>query len=180
VVVSKLSILERLTAATEGFARPVDYSRRAPYRRPPSPYLSLQWLGVFMTSHALGPAYAVTLEVKGRRTGKPRSTVLVLTDYDSQQYFVSLAGESEWVRNVRAARGRAVIRRRRVRRVRLAEVPEEQRPPIIREYLRTAGIRSPQAEESRSRHYFGVSRKASLEEIRAIAARYPVFRVASG
>jgi deazaflavin-dependent oxidoreductase (nitroreductase family) len=173
------SILGRLASATEGFARPVDYSRISPYRRPPSPYLSLQWLGVFMTSHALGPAYAVTVEVKGRRTGKPRRTVLVLTDYEGQDYLVSLAGESEWVRNVRAARGRAAIHRGRVRRVILVEVPEEQRPPIIREYLRTAGLRTPKAEESRSRHYFGVSSKASMEEIRAIAGRYPVFRVIS-
>jgi hypothetical protein len=46
----------------------------------------------------------VTLEVPGRKSGKPTRISLSRTDYGGYSYFVSLAGESGWVRNVRAAR----------------------------------------------------------------------------
>jgi hypothetical protein len=43
-------------------------------------------------------------------SGTPRSTVVVRTRSAGQDYLVGLAGESEWVRNVRAAGGQAVLR----------------------------------------------------------------------
>lgn len=51
----------------------------------------------------------VTLEVVGRKSGKPRRVSLSRTEYAGRMYFVSLAGESEWVRNVRAAAGNTVL-----------------------------------------------------------------------
>ena len=45
----------------------------------------------------------ITLQVKGRASGRSRSSVLVLTEYNGQSYVVSMLGEkSEWIRNVRA------------------------------------------------------------------------------
>ncbi len=155
--------------------RPVDYSRRTLYRRPPALYRHLQGLGVLLISHGLGPGYAVTLDVRGRRSGRIRHTVLVRTTHQGGEYLVSLAGESEWVRNVRAAGGRAVIRRREVRAVRLIELSVEERPPIIREYLLRGGrLAAPDLE---ARSYYGLSPKPSLEEILAVADHYPVFRI---
>ncbi|HET7874562.1 MAG TPA: hypothetical protein VFN71_03480 [Methylomirabilota bacterium] len=71
--------LRRLAAATEGIGRSVDYSRRTAYRRPPALYRHIQWLGVLLTSLGLVPETVVTLEVGGRRSGKPRRTVVVRT-----------------------------------------------------------------------------------------------------
>lgn len=159
----------------EGIVRPVDYSRRTLYRRPPALYRHLQGLGVLLISRGLGPDYAVTLEVRGRRSGRTRRTVLVRTTYQGAQYLVSLAGESEWVRNVRAAVGSAVIRRGQARAVDLVELPIEERPPIIREYLHREGRLTAPDREARS--YYGLSPNPSLEEIRAVAAHYPVFRI---
>jgi len=91
---------------------------------------------------------------------------------------VALAGESQWVRNVRAAAGRAVIRRRTAHRVRLQELPPEKRPEVISEYLRRGLQRSgAKATAKQARYYFGLNPDASVEEIRAIADYYPVFRV---
>ena len=45
---------------------------------------------------------------------------------------------SDWVKNVEAAQGDAVIRRGRRRRVHLVAVLPEQRAPILREYVRIA------------------------------------------
>jgi len=164
----------RLIAALSGLIAPVDYSSPAAYRRPPALYRHLQWLGWLLTSHGWVPDFVVLLEVPGRRTGKLRRTVLVRTVHAGREYLVALAGESEWVRNVRAAEGRVVIRRGRPRRVTLVELPCAERPPIIREYLCGSGRRAGSREAQR---YFGVSRDPSPEEIGPIVERYPVFEI---
>jgi deazaflavin-dependent oxidoreductase (nitroreductase family) len=166
--------MTRLKAATQGIGRPVDYSGRTAYRRPPALYRSMQWLGVLLTSLGLVPETVVTLEVRGRRSGRLRRAVVVRATYQNQLYLVALAGESEWVRNVRAAAGQAVIRQRGTRKVRLVEVPADERPPIIQAYLHRAGWSSPSQE---ARHYFGLRPNPSLEEIRPLVDRYPVFRI---
>jgi hypothetical protein len=98
----------------------------------------------------------------------------VRTTYQGEHYLVALAGESEWVRNVRAAAGQAVIRHRGTRRVSLVEVPADERPPIIQAYVHRAGWSSPSQE---ARHYFGLRPDPSLEEIQPLVDRYPVFRI---
>jgi hypothetical protein len=107
----------------------------------------------------------VTLEVRGRRTGRATSTPLVVAPVDGQRYLVALRGEGTgWVRAVRAAGGRAVLRHGRREPVRLEEVPAAARPPVIRRYLelvpgRRADRAAPEAEGPR------------------LAADVPVFRV---
>jgi len=51
----------------------------------------------------------VTLETTGRKSGKPIQISLSRTDWGGGSYFVSLGGESNWMRNVRAAGGKAVV-----------------------------------------------------------------------
>src|SRR3972149_1720501 len=82
------------------------------------------------------------------------------------------AGGAEWVRNVRAAGGEAVIRHRGRRSVRLEEVAAEQRAPILRKYLGENAM-------STKRH-FGVDPKADVAEFAAVAGRHPAFRVIEG
>jgi deazaflavin-dependent oxidoreductase (nitroreductase family) len=155
------------------------YSSSGRYRPPPRWYTRLQWLGFALTWLGLSPGYVVTLEVPGRRSGVIRRTNLVLLNHDGEQYLVALAGESQWVRNVRAAGGRVVLGRRRQRRAAtLVEVPAKDRAPVIRAYLLRAGRRpgsAPVAHEARD--YFGVSSDLALAEIGSVADRYPVFRV---
>jgi deazaflavin-dependent oxidoreductase (nitroreductase family) len=167
-------IVKRLETATQGIGRSVDYTQRTTYRRPPALYRHIQWLGVFLASHGLVPESVVVLEVRGRRSGNPRRTVIVRTAYGGDQYLVALAGESEWVRNVRAASGRAVIRHGHAQAVDLVEIPADDRPPIIWAYLHRTGWSSPSNE---ARHYFGLNPEASLDEIRSVVDRYPVFRI---
>jgi hypothetical protein len=86
---------------------------------------------------------------------------------------VALAGESEWVRNVRAVGGHVVLGRRDRRAATLVEVPPEERPEVLHAYLR----RSPRRRAEVARHYFGVGADPSHEDLLAVADRYPVFRV---
>ena len=86
------------------------------------------------------PRRWVVLEVPGRRTGTVTRFPLGMADLDSQWYLVSMLGENcNWVKNVRAAGGRAMLRRgRRVFSCRLLELPVEQRPRVIKRYLQKA------------------------------------------
>jgi deazaflavin-dependent oxidoreductase (nitroreductase family) len=163
-----------------GLFKPVDYARsRDKYRPPPDLYRRLsRRIGPAVTSLGLSPRDIITLEVPGRRSGVIRRTVMVQVACDGDHYVVALAGESEWVRNVRAAGGRAVIGRRERHAARLVEVPPPQRAPVIHAYLHRWGRRpGSKAMASEARCYFGVGADASAEEIQGVAEHYPVFRI---
>ena len=60
--------------------------------------------------HALGlaPNYLVTLEVRGRQSGRPIHLPLVVAVVAGERYLVSMLGaNANWVRNVQAAGGKA-------------------------------------------------------------------------
>ncbi len=121
--------------------------------------------------HALGvaPNYLVTLEVTGRRSGRTISFPLVMAVVDGERYLVSMLGaDAAWVRNVRAAGGQAVLRHGRTERVRLEEVPVEQRSRVLKAYLQRAPGAQP---------HVPIDKDAPLEEFEAIAAQFPVFHV---
>lgn len=111
----------------------------------------------------------VKLEVPGRRTGRLVSFPLVVADYAGERYLVAMLGEkANWVHNVRANDGKAVLRHGRREDIRLEEVDPGERAPILRRYLALA---------PGGRAHFPVDRHASLEEFDRIAAGFPVFRI---
>jgi hypothetical protein len=120
----------------------------------------------------------VTLEVRGRRSGKPMRVSLSRTDHAGQQYFVSLAGESDWVRNVRSAGGKATVISGRRMPVHLEEISLEERAPVLLAYVQKRAFThsGPQA----ARHFFGLGPNPNLEEMQALADRYVVFRIVPG
>jgi hypothetical protein len=125
------------------------------------------WAIVF----ALGllPRRWITLEVAGRRSGRTVRFPLGMADWHGQWYLVPMLGDQcNWVRNVRAAGGRATIRRRRRVGCRLVEVPASERPAILRRYLEQV---------PGARPHIPVDRHASRAEFEAIAPLYPVFLV---
>ena len=116
------------------------------------------------------PRRWVTLEVPGRRSGRVTRFPVGMADTGGHWYVVSMLGECNWVRNVRAAGGRATLRRRRARPVRLVEVPAEERAPVLRRYV----MKVPGA-----RPHIPVGRHEPTEAFQKIAADYPVFQVVS-
>ena len=139
------------------------------YRRPTKVTRAMNRVVGWLASRGLMPSDTITLEVKGRRSGMTRSSVVTWVEQGEGRYLVSPRGETEWVRNVRAAAGDAAVRRRGSQKVRLEEVPAEERAPIIKAYL----VKTAKA----TRQHFGVDPKAEIEEFEAIAARHPVFRI---
>jgi deazaflavin-dependent oxidoreductase (nitroreductase family) len=117
----------------------------------------------------LPPKFMAVLEVPGRKSGNRRSNPVVIATVDGSRYLVSMLGPgSEWVKNVEAAHGDAVIRQGRRRPVHLLRVSPEQRAPVLREYVRIA---------TSGRQHFPVAVDAPLADFEAIAERYPVYRI---
>lgn len=75
-----------------------------------------------------------TLTVPGRKTGTPRSTPVSPYEVNGQRYVVGGHVGLDWVKNARAAGTGVLARGRRSERVRLVDLPEAQRGPILREF----------------------------------------------
>ena len=83
--------------------------------------------------YALGvaPNYLVTLEVRGRRSGRTIALPLVMVVAGGERYLVSMLGEgANWVRNVRAAGGDAALRHGSREEVRLEELAVDRRARV--------------------------------------------------
>ncbi len=123
--------------------------------------------------HSLGvfPNYMVTLEVVGRKSGKTVSLPLAMTIVNGERYLVSMLGaNTNWVKNIRAAGGNAVLRHGISESVHLVEVETNRRAPILKAYLQIA---------PGARPHFAISKDASIAEFERIASNYPVFKVES-
>lgn len=124
------------------------------------------WDGAFRLG--LLPERWVSLEVRGRRTGRVTRFPLGMADVGGQWYLVSMLGECNWVANVRAAAGAATLRRRRARQVTLVLIPVDQRAAVLKRYVEKV---------PGGRPHIPVDRHEPVEAFETIAADYPVFRV---
>jgi hypothetical protein len=125
--------------------------------------------GAAVCALGIAPNYMVTLQVPGRRTGRSVRLPLVMVALDGERYLVSMLGEDvNWVRNVRAARGRVTLRHGRSEDVKLEEVDLEYRAPVLKDYLgRAPGARA----------HLPVHKGATLAEFERVSPLFPVFRV---
>jgi F420H(2)-dependent quinone reductase len=159
-------------AGPRGPVRRLHQVKRWMYRggRPQALARSANRLAAFLYAFGLAsPGNSMTLEVAGRRTGRSISVPVVVADHDGERYLVSMLGEhANWVQNVRAAHGAAVLRRNGAVGVRLVEVEPADRAPILRRYLAAA---------PGARPHIPVDRDAPLADFVRIADRYPVFRI---
>ncbi|OBK10374.1 nitroreductase/quinone reductase family protein [Mycobacterium asiaticum] len=112
------------------------------------------------------------LRVRGRISGRPRSVVINLLTVDGVDYVVSPRGNTQWVRNVRAAGVVETGPRWRRRRNTVREVADDAKPEILRRYL--------------ARWYWQVkgfvgevTPQSTDDELRAAAGRIPVFALAA-
>jgi hypothetical protein len=81
-----------------------------------------------------------------------------------------LGDNAQWVRNVRAAGGKAVLRSGGYENVLLEEIPADERAPLLKAYLHAA---------PGARPHVPVDMNAPIVEFEKIVADYPVFRVTS-
>jgi hypothetical protein len=80
-----------------------------------------------------------TLAVRRRRTGEIQRVAVFPVEFEGARYLVSARGESDWVRNLRAAGEAELGERASTERIDATEVPVAERPPIIAAYQDRAG-----------------------------------------
>ena len=110
------------------------------------------------------------LEVRGRRTGELRSTPVNVLTVDGVRYLVAPRGTTEWVRNVRSAGTCRLRVGRRVEDVSVLELTDEQKPVILRSYLKRWKWEVAQ-------FFNGIGPTATDEQLLKVAPGYPVFRL---
>jgi deazaflavin-dependent oxidoreductase (nitroreductase family) len=110
------------------------------------------------------------LSVRGRTSGQIRHTVVNLLTVDGTEYLVAPRGTTQWVRNLRAAGGGTLRVGRRTTDFDAAEIGDDDKLDILRAYLRAWAWEV-------GRFFEGLSADSSDEDVRGVAADFPVFRV---
>lgn len=112
------------------------------------------------------------LRVRGRKSGQWRSTPVNLLTVDGQRYLVAPRGETQWVRNLRAAGGGQLRVGRRSEAFTAVELDDAVKPVVLREYLRRWAFEV-------GKFFDGLDKHATDEQLREIAPGLPVFQVIS-
>ena len=124
----------------------------------------------WLTRHGISLLGSRVLSVPGRKSGRVQQVPVNLLERDGRRYLVAIRGNTQWVRNVRAAGGARLQVGRRVEEVRLRELPVEERVPVLRRYLARWGWEVGQFIE-------GLSKKSTDAELLAAAPGIPAFEV---
>jgi hypothetical protein len=129
--------------------------------------------------------FAILL-VPGRSTGRPIHTPLVVFPDGENRYLVASYGVVNWVRNLRAASGRAeLVCRRRSQRITAIELPPQQGAPILRHSLVSGPPGIPRLVVRLYRRlmvlpYLDVQMDSPLEEFERSVSTHPVFLIEPG
>jgi deazaflavin-dependent oxidoreductase (nitroreductase family) len=83
----------------------------------------------------IGFKHNFILEVRGRKSGRVFATPINLLVYNGKSYLCASRGETQWVRNARAAGRVSLIRASQRDEYAVRELPVEQRPELLKEFL---------------------------------------------
>ncbi|MGI9097817.1 MAG: nitroreductase family deazaflavin-dependent oxidoreductase [Solirubrobacteraceae bacterium] len=110
------------------------------------------------------------LEVRGRKSGQPRRTPVNLLTLEGTRYLVAPRGHTQWVRNLRAQGEGRLLLGRRVEQFTAVELPDEDKPAILRAYLK-------RWKWEVGTFFAGVGPDSGEDELRRIAPDHPIFRI---
>ena len=97
-------------------------------------YLRPGWL-TRLTNRVVGAlGFVPTLAVRGRTSGEWRTVAVNVLEHENARYLVAPRGETEWVRNLRAAGGGELRQRGSVEPFRAIEVADPEKGPLIAAY----------------------------------------------
>ena len=128
-------------------------------------------LVAWLTRRGLSLAGSSVLRVRGRHSGEWRETPVNPLELDGQRYLVAARGETQWVRNMRAAGGGELRVGRRREPFSAVELRDDAaKPPILRAYLR-------RWKWEVGAFFGGVGPDSPDPELIAEGRRHPVFRI---
>lgn len=110
------------------------------------------------------------LSVRGRTSGQWRATPVNLLTVNGDSYLVSPRGNTQWVRNLRAAGDGRLRVGRRTDQFTAQELPDDAKTDVLREYLR-------RWKWEVGAFFDGLSADSSDADLAAAAPGFPAFRV---
>jgi deazaflavin-dependent oxidoreductase (nitroreductase family) len=123
-----------------------------------------------LTRAGLSLAGSRVLRVPGRTSGAWRETPVNLLTYEGAQYLVAPRGETQWVRNLRAARAGELRVGRRRQAFTAEELDGDAKVPVLRAYLKRwkweVGV-----------FFAGLGPDSPDADLRARSRYHPVFRI---
>ena len=124
----------------------------------------------FIKRLGMSPQGAQVLEVRGRTSGKLYTVPVNPIEVEGHRYLLAPRGETQWVRNFRAAQLGTLRVGDRSEPIMLGrELRDDEKPPILRAYL--------------DRYHWqvgaqvGVPKDATLDQLAEIAPNHPVFEI---
>ena len=140
-------------------------------------YIGLSWpdrvfnaVASFLTGLGISLYGSRNLAVRGRKSGEWRVVPVNLLEVDGVPFLVAPRGETQWVRNLRAAGGGELRLGRQSRPFRAVELADADKPRVLHAYLARWRFEV-------GRFFEGVGASPSDDELRRVASRYPVFRI---
>jgi deazaflavin-dependent oxidoreductase (nitroreductase family) len=144
-----------------------------------APFSGANWIlkKLLRAGVPMGPM--ILLTVRGRTTGQPRTTLVDLFERDGRRWLVAThgGGDSNWVRNLRAAGEGILTQGRRRQAIAAVELTPEAAGPVLKEVLGPR-LASP-VRGFVLRHTLDVAPDASLDDFISTARRHPVFELGS-
>ena len=127
---------------------------------------------LLMLSMKLGKGWrgSQILEVPGRKSGKTQTVPVNPLEFEGKRYLVAPRGNTQWVRNVRAAGGGTLRLGSKRERFAATEMADVEKPPILRAYLKNWASET-------GKFFGGVDHEAPEDKLVAIAAEHPIFRI---
>jgi deazaflavin-dependent oxidoreductase (nitroreductase family) len=123
-----------------------------------------------LTRHGVSLYGSRILYVRGRSSGEWRTTPVNPLDHEGGRYLVAPRGQTQWVRNMRAAHGGELRVGRRIERFTATELTDAEKPAVLRAYLKRWKFEV-------GKFFEGVGPDATDRQLLAIASGYPVFRI---
>jgi deazaflavin-dependent oxidoreductase (nitroreductase family) len=114
------------------------------------------------------------LRVRGRRSGRLYEVPVRIATWNGRRYVLSMLGEAQWVRNLRAAGAAQLLLGRQVEPVAAREIRTEEKAAFLTWYCQHPAYRL------RARTALGADTANLIAaEVDRLARRYPVFRLES-
>lgn len=129
-------------------------------------------LAKWLTARGISLMGSRVLAVRGRRSGEVRTTVVNLFTHEGERYLLAPRGNTQWVRNLRAAGEGELRLGARAQRFTPVEVADADKPALIRLYLRKWAWET-------GAFFDGLKADSPEADIAAAAPGFPVFRIAA-
>lgn len=121
----------------------------------------------------MGPT--ILLTVRGRKTGRPRTTPVGIFEHDDHRYLFATFGEVKWVRNLRAAQEAVIAHGRHKETVVAVELTPEEAAPIMKRVF-TPYLNS-RMRRSALRMGYDLTKDASVDDYQREAKLHPGFEL---